>query len=983
MSLKKFLGGLLLIIPFGWSYTLINNTKKELKKVHTDPPFVKYSSKWVDSVFNSLTLEQKIGQLFMVEVYPNSPSQSRVEELIKKYNIGGIIYFKGSPTKVGQLTNYFQSITKVPLMTAIDGEWGVAMRLDSVEAFPRQLMLGAIQDNELIYKMGEEIAYQCQVLGININFAPVVDINNNSLNPVIGVRSFGEDKNNVTKKAYLYAQALQDNNILPVIKHFPGHGNTSKDSHKELPTINTRIEQLDTIELFPFKELINAGIGGVMIAHLYVPAIDNTPNTPSTLSSKIINDLLIKKMKFKGLVFTDAMNMKGFTKYTQPGKAEVQAILAGNDILLMPKDVPLAFDSILNAVKTGVIPISVLNQKVYKIIAAKYWMGLNNFTQVDINNIINKLNRTEGQYINRKLVENSLTLLTDKNNVVPFKNIEKIKIGCISIIDTNFTIFQDYLNRYAKIEHYNIRLSSKPEQFDSLANIVNKYDYLIVSVHSNKDFSINSSYGITAQTVDFVNKLATTQKVIFVLFANPYSLRYFKNYNNFEAILLSYENSKISQQLSAQLLFGGIKSNGKLPININKNFKIGFGLQTTKIRLKYSLPEELNINYTYLNKIDTLIQTSIENHIFPGCQIMAIKDGIVFFDKQYGYHTYDKQEPVCWDDLYDIASVTKVASTTLSLMTLYEQNKFDINAPINQYLPQLEKSNKSGIKNIDILTHQARLMPYTTFFHYALNPDGSWNSDYIDTKQTEKCNIKVAENVFVSIDFQKIYLQRNFDSNLLRRKKYKYSDIGFILYRFVIENITKKNLDIFVKDNFYEPLGCSRMTYKPLENGIQKNKIVPSEIDTKYRKQVIQGYVNDFGAAILGNVSGHAGLFSTANDLAIIFQMLLQKGFYADRQYFLPSTIKTFTTPPFHTSHRGLGFDTGNKSSACSMSSNQSFGHTGFTGCIVWADPQYNFIYIFLSNRTFPDAENKEINNYKIRQQVQSLLYHSFIQVAK
>ncbi len=975
----------LLLIPLFLSLTTFPTQKNVVSQTQdTDPPFLGYSSQWVDSVFATMSLDEKIGQLFMCEVYPNEQNQTEIINLIKKYHIGGIIYFKGHPTRVAQLTNQFQNQSLVPLMVAIDGEWGVGMRLDSVVVFPHQMMLGAIDDNKLIYEMGKSVANQCHSLGININFAPVIDINNNPANPVIGVRSFGEDKISVAQKGYAYMLGMQDNNILAVAKHFPGHGDTDTDSHLDLPIITASKQRLDTLELFPFKELINAGVGGVMVAHLYIPALDNTKNLPSTLSKKIVKKLLVKDLDFKGLIFTDALGMQGVAKYYGAGSAEVKALQAGNDIMLMSQDVPTAFDAIKQAVLKGKISEKIIDEKVKKILLAKYWMHLDKYKPLEINNLYEKLNSPEAQLLNRKLVESALTLVKNSNDLIPFTQLKDVKFAAVSIGKGQTTVFQDFLLRYANMDIFTIDKSASQAEFDKLLSQLSGYDYVIVGIHDTRQYAVKT-FGITMQTINFVDKLANQNAVVLDIFGNPYSLRRFNNLSKVRAILMSYEDTDVSQELSAQLLFGGIPAKGHLPVSVG-DFTAGTGEITGQIRLKYSIPEELRINDSRLQLIDSVVYSAIGNKAFPGCQIIGIKDGIVFFQKSYGYHTYKMRRHVKWDDVYDLASVTKITATLPALMKLYDENKFSVNGYMRDYLPELDTTNKRYIKVIDVLTHQARLKPWIPFYHQALNRDGSWKSEYLSNKYSKKYCVQVAKNVYTTKEFDSLVYQRIYNSELLRRKRYKYSDLGFYLFKKIIEKTTDEPLDKYVAENFYDNLGAYTLGYNPLTRGIDKNNIPPTEYDFKFRKQLVQGYVHDYGAAVLGGVGGHAGLFSSANDLAKLLQMYLQNGVYGGSRYFNQNTVKYFATKPFYNSRRALGFDStdGNgEGPACSLASSQSFGHTGFTGCMVWVDPKYNFIYIFLSNRIYPSVENNRIIELNVREQVQSLFYQSFLYYSK
>jgi len=612
------------------------------------PPFTEYNSEWVDSVFATLTLDEKIGQLFMVAAYPKQGQSyiDNVKILINKYHVGGIIYFQGGPVRLAQMNNYFQSISKVPIMSAIDGEWGLGMRLDSTISYPHQVMLGAIEDESLVYDMGFEIARQCKRIGININFAPVVDIYNNPLNPVIAVRSFGEDKYNVTQKSFAYMIGMQDNNVLTTAKHFPGHGDTDKDSHKALPIINQTRARLDSVELYPFKNLIDAGIGGVMVGHLYIPTIETTENLPSSLSKKFITGILKNELNFKGLVFTDALGMQGITDNYEDGTIDLMAFMAGVDILLMSGDVPKGFALIKEAVLNGTISETELNERVKKILRTKQWMGLDNFKPIKLEGIYEDLNSEQAKLVNRKLVEASLTLVKNDNNLIPFLDLAKTKIASVSIGTGAMTKFQEYLSLYADVKHFTINKDATANDFNALLTELKDYDAIIVGVHDTKMYS-TVAFGITLESVNFISTLAKSKKVVLDIYANPHSLKRFVGLDKVNSILVSYEDTQISQELSAQLIFGGIEAEGKLPVNVNSTFPLGTGIWSEKVRLKYSIPAELRIDKIKLEKqVDSVILGAIDSMVFPGCQIMAIKDGIVFFYKSYGYLDYEKKNRV-------------------------------------------------------------------------------------------------------------------------------------------------------------------------------------------------------------------------------------------------------------------------------------------------------------------------------------------------
>ena len=945
------------------------------------PFFIDNGEKWVDSVFNSLSIDERIAQLFIVSAWSNK-SKNHVDEitkLIKDYKIGGLIFMQGGPVRQAILTNYYQSISKTPLFISIDAEWGLGMRLDSTVSFPRQMMLGALHDDTLIYEMGKEIAIECKRLGIQINYAPVIDINNNYLNPVIGRRSFGENKEQIVQKAYCYMSGMQDNRVIAVGKHFPGHGDTDSDSHLGLPVVCSSVEQLDTMELYPFKKLISKGVAGIMVAHLSVPALDTTINLPSTLSPKIIKGLLKTELGFKGLVFTDALNMKGVSNYFNPGDIEVKAILAGNDILVFSEDVPYAICKIEEAIDSGLISMDDINERCKKVLAAKYWSGLNKLNPVNLNNLYEDLNSPKAQLLRRKLIENSLTLVKNENNLVPFYRLDTLKIASLAIGEANENTFQEYLSLYADIKHYNLPANAHIKIIDSVINCVSQYNVVVVSIHNSNSDALRN-FGISEQTINILNILSEKTSIVLDIFGTPYCLSKLNNLNKIKSVLISYDDYELTKKLSAQLLFGGIPSVGVLPVSASNDFKSGKGIIIrNKIRLKYSIPEELGIDSKKLNKIDSLVNYAINKKAFPGCQIIVIKDGIEFYHKSFGYFTYEKADKVTNNTIYDLASLTKVFATTISLMKLCDENKFDITNKLSYYLPNLKSTNKKNIFIEDVLTHQAKLMPWIPYYIRTVKND-SLRAYFYNKNFSDLYSVKVADSMYVRNNFRDTIYKLIDESELLKKKGYKYSDLGFYFMQQIIENITKTSLDNYTKTNFYKPIGATTLGYKPLDF-FWTYQIAPTEFDRVFRRQIIDGYVHDQGAALLGGVAGHAGLFSNANDLAKIMQMLLQNGEYGGRKYLNKETVELFTACRFCPSNRrGLGFDkpeTNPKlaSPACKCVSAKSFGHSGFTGTFAWADPENQLIYIFLANRVYPDAENNLIIDLNTRTKIQEVIY--------
>lgn len=937
---------------------------------------------WVQQTYDAMSLEEKIGQLFTIRASTkvDENEAKKVLSYIDKYKVGGICFFQGDPTHLAALNNRYQAKSKIPLLISIDGEWGLGMRYPKKSiSFPRALTLGAIQDNNLIHEMGEHIADHCKRVGIHVNFAPVVDVNNNPLNPVINNRSFGEDKYNVAAKSYSYMQGMQENGVLACAKHFPGHGDTDTDSHHDLPVINHNRARLDSVELMPFRSLIKQGIASVMVAHLNIPAFDDRPNRPTTLSHNAITNVLRKELNFDGVVFTDAMEMKGVTKHFAPGDADKEAFLAGNDVILLPENLKAGFNSIKSGILDGSIPRTRLEESVKRILKAKHQLNITKWQAIPMNDISSDINSNESLALKEKLLENAITLVSDEDNIIPIKKLNDMKFATISIGSKFKTPFQTQLDYYVTSKHSYMSKTPTAEQLERANKHSADADYVIASIHDMSKYA-TKNFGIEGANLEYLKKLDKDKKLIVVLFGSPYALRYFQDFSN---VVVAYEDDKMAQQIAAQSLMGAFAIKGKLPVTASPKHKFGDGIyRPTLGRLGYSIPERVGMSSSKLAGIDTIVNQMITSKAAPGCQILAAKDGKIIFQRAYGDFVYDRSRPVDNNDIYDVASVTKTCASTISLMKLYDEGKFDLNAPIDRYIAEADTCNKGDLSVRSTLAHHAQLAGWIPFYKNTVKGKGKNakpKPEYYSTTLKEGFTIPVAENLFMRTDYRDSIWSRLYSSNLREKKGYRYSDLAFYLMHRTIKNISGLPIDKYAYQNFYAPLGLRRTGYLPLRKH-PIAEIAPSEHDTYFRKQTIKGHVHDMGAAMLGGVSGHAGLFSNAQELAIIFQMLLNGGSYGGEQFIQPETIKLFTTRYHESTRRGLGFDMKelNPSKLMNMSelaSESTFGHLGFTGIAAFADPEENLIFIFVSNRTYPDMNNRRFGKGNYRPKVQSQIY--------
>jgi len=984
MYKKKHIGISLLLIFIVSSSFIKPKQNKKLQLRKEQYPFIQDNTNtlWADSVLKTLTPEERIAQLFMVAAYSNKGENhvKEIKELVGKYKIGGLIFMQGGPLRQAALANEYQQLAKVPLMMAIDGEWGLAMRLDSTVKYPWQMTLGAIQDESLIYKMGVDIGKQCKRVGLHINFAPVVDVNVNPKNPIINARSFGEDKKNVARKGIAYMKGMQSVRVMANAKHFPGHGDTDADSHKSLPIINHSVARMDSVELYPFKQLINNGLTSMMVAHLYIPAYEKTPNTATTLSKKVVTYLLQDSLKFKGLIFTDALNMKGVSSFFKPGEVDVKALLAGNDVLLFSEDVPTAITQIKRAIAEGEITQEIIDQRCLKILKAKEWMGLARYQPVRLDSLYEDLNTNQYELLNQQLSEAALTVLQNENDIIPLKRLDTLRIASLSIGEGKVSEFQNTLSLYTNVDYFTVK-DLEGKKSEELLDTLITYNTIIVSIHTD-DKTPWKSYQIGVGTKNFIAKLALKNKVILTVFANPYSLIDFKSVEQVDVLIMAYQNSKYANKGAAELIFGGIGANGKLPVSVSTKFKVGAGIVVKSAqRFKYTVLEEVGILEGNLYLIDSIALRGIKEGAYPGCQVLVAKSGKVIYNKSFGYHTYDKKKIVRNTDLYDLASITKISATLLAVMRLQDEGKLSLDSILCAYLFDLiPDSSAYGNLNLrEILAHQSGLQAWIPFYLQTMR-DKQLDPIIYSKDSSVFYPYRVAEGIYINQYYSEIIYQRILKEPL-KEKEYRYSDLGYYFLKKIVEQQTGESLDNYVK-KLYAQMGMITTGYHPRDR-FSLDEITPTEDDKIFRKQLIHGDVHDPGAAMLGGVGGHAGVFSNANDLAKLMQMYLNKGTYGGERYIKDTTLAEFTKCQYcvdNKNRRGAGFDKpvrgGKGGATCDCVSYLSFGHSGFTGTLAWADPEEEIVYIFLSNRIYPDAENKKLLNLNTRTDIQQVIYN-------
>lgn len=935
----------------------------------------------VDTLLADMSLEERIAQLLIVRV-SSTGSEADIRKSvdnIAKYRPGGVCFFKGTPLREASVTNRMQAASKIPLIVSIDGEWGIAMRLDSCVSFPRQMTMGALspKNDSLIYRMGLEVAAQCRAIGVNLNFAPCVDINNNARNPVINSRSFGENRERVTEKAALYLKGMQDGGITGCIKHFPGHGDTETDSHIGLPTIKKSRIELDEMELYPFRNLISSQeVDMVMVGHLNVPALDSADGSVSSLSFATVSELLEREYGYTGLVVTDGLEMQGVRRQARgDGEAEVRALLAGVDLLLLPGTTETVVQTIKKSVLEGLIPEELINERCRRVLQFKEDKGILDYAPVDLQKVSAKVNAPHAVHVCQEIERKAVTLLKNEHNTLPLVRGTNDTLAADSIV-LLCVGREEYQSEYRKLADmyglvYRYIPGKKEKDISScLTAAVEPYNRVIVAYGASNQLA-SRQYGVDTGIVSMLNSLSHSKRTVMLHLGNPYALDYFGTAGNYEALLVTYQSTPNSVQAALQVCFGQRDAEGLLPVS-NNEYPSGAGI----------VPEEYNENFSALPdsitaRLDTMFSGACRNHIFPGCEVVALHDGNVLYRKCFGYYTYDRQDKVTMQTMYDVASLTKVAATTLAVMKLYDEKRIRLSDAASKYLPYLHGTDKAHITISELLTHTSGLPAFIPFYK-----DIQGNESFLRRYKTPTFDVKVADNLYLRNDYPDTMRQRIAECRLGHRQ-YVYSDLNFLLLKEIVEKITEMPMDVYLDENFYSRMGLARTSFNPLSHGYSKSDIAPTEKDTSFRQQVVQGYVHDQTAALFYGNAGNAGLFTTADDMAAIFEMLLNGGTYNGQRYLSGETVKLFTSA--HEQHgckvRGLGFYTpkhrGNSSIVPADAGSRIFGHQGFTGTVAWCDPDSRLVFVFLSNRVYPDCYPNRLAKSRIRLLSHELIYEA------
>ena len=976
-----------------WLYWLLPAVGQESVVLHQIKDTVA-CRQWVDEQLASMSLKKKIGQLFIHTVAPivTQQNQANIESAVKTYGVGGLLFSGGELQKQAFLTNYAQGMAQIPLMITFDGEWGLAMRLKQTPKFPRNRVLGCIENDTLLYEYGREVARQLREIGVTVNFAPVADVDNNPRNPVINTRSFGSRPEAVARKVVAYSKGLEDGGVLAVCKHFPGHGDTEVDSHKSLPILYFDRNRLDSVELHPFREAIASGVGGIMMGHLRVPALDERP---ASISQKIVTGLLKDNLGYKGLVFTDALEMKGISNNKN---VSAQALIAGCDLLLVPRNLKRELQGVLDAVKSGELTEEQINEKCRKVLTYKYALGLNHRPKIDIQQARKRLNMAYTNELMQRMDDAAVTVVKDSDEALPLD----LSLSGTVVLSLSPTLSQTYPFYKTLHTHYPVTwIKANPQTIAEAQRRIRPAQRVIVTVHTSK----------VEPYLNMLTQLAKDKPFVLVCFE---SIKTLKKLNavvaQASAVVLAHKDTKELQQHVANLLLGKEKATGRLSIGLNDEYPAGSGLTIDPNSPRKYSPEEFGMYSSELNRIDSIALLGVQKGAYPGCHILVTKNGYPVYNKCFGTHTYESQERVQENDIYDLASLSKTTGTLLAVMKLYDEGKLTLTDRVEKYLPMMKGLvRRTTIQQL--LYHETGLPAYYPFYQKTIDKrtckggmykkyrdadhrvqvgarlyvctNFSYLPEWVSRTPSAEYNRQVADSLYVKASFRDEILKQ-IDEIPLKSRTYRYSCLNFMLLKEIVEKISGQPMDQYLDSVYFQPMGLTHTAYNPLQK-FKKEQIIPTVKEDFLRGKMLQGYVHDEAAAFLGGVSGNAGLFSTAHDVAMIYQMLLDKGVCGDRRYLSRATCELFMTMKSRNSRRGLGFDKPDAAhptkGPCSENTPATvIGHTGFTGTCAWADPTNELVYVFLSNRVYPNPFiRKNLMRLNIRQEIQSIVYQSIM----
>jgi beta-glucosidase-like glycosyl hydrolase/CubicO group peptidase (beta-lactamase class C family) len=890
----------------------------------------------VDSLLNSMSLHDKIAQLFVVPSYgsftnENEPRYLRLKRLVSEQNVGGIIFMQGDVYGQAMMTNELQSLAKIPLWITQDMEFGAAMRVRGTTRFTPAMGIAATQNPDNAYQKGVITAREAKALGVHQVFAPVLDVNNNPDNPVINVRSFGGVPEIVAQFGNSFIRGIESEGILATAKHFPGHGDTDVDSHLALPTIDHNYERIDNLELVPFRVNIESGLQSIMSAHIAYPNISENNGRPSTLDESVLNRILIDSLQFDGLVVTDGLEMSGITDHYAPGEAVVLALKAGADLMLISPDELTAIEGVKDAVEIGRISEERIDQSVRKLLNLKKNRGVFENHSVDLESLKREVNTRNYQAIANSIARQSVTVLSNENDIIPitdtkFPSVLVVTVADDSDGDTGSNLAREMRKYHQHVVYHNVDQRTTDEEKMEILEAAEQSDLIVIGsfimVRSHQPIQLPD------ELKEIVNELTSVEKPSLLLaFGNPYVVR---DIPDVDAKVLAWSSSSNQVEQSVPGLFAAEHISGQLTTEIPGMYPLGAGLSFDHTALRFDIPEAVQLRTDSLIKVDMIMQEAINDSVFPGGVVGVMKDGALVWSEGYGYHDYNRTTAVSGDDVYDLASLTKVMGTTTAIMKLVDEGQLALDDTVAEYIPEFDTDEKRDITIEQMLLHTSGLPAFKV---------------YVD-------KLKTRGEILDAVRNEPLEYEPGSD--------YIYSDLGFILLAEVVEVISGQRIDRYLRNNFYGPMGMYSTHYTPKAVGSwMTRRIPPTEIDDVYNRGTVQADVHDERAYFMDGVAGHAGLFSNVRDIAMFTQMLLNGGTYAGRDYLSPEIIEQFTSHQSPINQRAYGFDMKSEgfSTAGSLTSQNSFGHTGFTGTSLWVDPDENISIILLTNRTYPDRD--------------------------
>ena len=953
---------------------------------------------WVDSVYNTLSIKERIGQMFVFTIAPhqNKPTTNLLKRVVQDYGVGGLLFSGGEVINQVRLTNQAQEWAKVPLMVTFDGEWGLSMRLKETPKYPRNMVLGAITSDPLLYAYGKEVGRQLREIGVHVNFAPVGDVNINPKNPVINTRSFGEDPKLVSQKVIAYSKGLESQNVLSVTKHFPGHGDTNVDSHKSLPKLNFTRARLDSIEFYPFTALTQANLSGVMVGHLEVPSLEPTPGLPSSLSHNIVQKILIDSIGFNGLVFTDALAMRG----AAVGNGIcLKAIQAGNDMVLTPPQIKRELDLVYAAFKSGELSEQLIEERCKKILRYKHALNIHKQQAIQLSGLTQRINTTEAHQLIKQLELAATTVVKNENSCLPFHRQVKRVALIHSDNSSTYSALIEELSAHCNVDVIALDPSLSVASRQALIKRIADADRIVVAL-SGRNLQAYNTYFTPLEAKAPLSYLFFT--------GGQYLSNMERAISKSDVTILAHSLDSHIQKGVADVLLGKRKAEGRLAVGIGTSYPAGSGVTTALAEEAKYLASDFGLDVTKLSEIDSIVKQSIVDKAFPGCQIAIMKDGHLVYDNAFGSVVGGDSDKVTTDHLYDLASLSKTTGTLLGVMKLYDTGRLSLTDRISTYLPELKNTDKRNITVQDLLFHESGMPAGLYVYSEIVDPNShrgalirvnrtnlhtvrlgnrSWANPCFKFQEglassikTDTHRLQIADGLWFDPMISSRILSRIIERPLQNRR-YRYSCLGFILLQQVVERISGESLDVFLDKEFFTPMELSTIKYNPLKY-FDKKDIVPSNEDRFFRKTRLQGFVHDETAVLLGGVSGNAGQFSNAKTVAKIYQMILDGGTYRGERYLGESTCDLFKTTKSKLSRRGLGYDKPNpiksQSSPCSESTPlETFGHTGFTGTGAWADPVNNIVYVFISNRIYPSIWPNKLSSDDIRERIQEVIYTS------